>query len=63
MEPPSSLEPSAIRNEILKVFQSFRPIKEIEIKKSAIRGQYLSSKVKGQKLPVTAKKKESIRIR
>jgi glucose-6-phosphate 1-dehydrogenase len=48
MEPPSSLEPSAIRNEILKVFQSFRPIKENEIKKSAIRGQYLSSKVKGE---------------
>jgi len=48
MEPPSSLEPSAIRNEILKVFQSFRPIKENEIKKSAIRGQYLSSKIKGQ---------------
>jgi glucose-6-phosphate 1-dehydrogenase len=49
MEPPSSLEPSAIRNEILKVFQSFQPIKENEIKKSAIRGQYLSSKIKGQK--------------
>jgi len=49
MEPPSSLEPFAIRNEILKVFQSFRPIKENEIKKSAIRGQYLSSKIKGQK--------------
>ncbi|MDP3444589.1 MAG: glucose-6-phosphate dehydrogenase, partial [Ignavibacteria bacterium] len=28
MEPPSSLDPISIRNEILKVFQSFREIKE-----------------------------------
>ncbi len=27
MEPPSSLEPDAIRNEVLKVFQSFQPVK------------------------------------
>ncbi len=48
MEPPSSLEPSAIRNEILKVFQSLRPIDENEVKNSAIRGQYLSSTIKGK---------------
>lgn len=48
MEPPSSLEPLAIRNEILKVFQSFRPIKKEEVKKTAIRGQYLASTIKGE---------------
>lgn len=46
MEPPSSLEPDAIRNEILKVFQSFRPIKEEEVAKNTIRGQYVVSNVK-----------------
>jgi glucose-6-phosphate 1-dehydrogenase len=48
MESPSSLEPIAIRNEILKVFQSLRPIKNEDVKKVAIRGQYLSSKIKGE---------------
>jgi len=48
MEPPSSLEPVAIRNEILKVFQSLRPIKPEEVKTSAVRGQYISSKIKGE---------------
>jgi glucose-6-phosphate 1-dehydrogenase len=48
MEPPTSLEPSAIRNEILKVFQSFRPIKPEEVKDVTIRGQYIASKIKGE---------------
>jgi glucose-6-phosphate 1-dehydrogenase len=48
MEPPSSLEPLAIRNEILKVFQSFRPISREDVNHVAIRGQYLESKIKGE---------------
>ena len=48
MESPSSLEPIAIRNEILKVFQSLRPIKKEDVKKNAIRGQYVSSNIKRQ---------------
>ena len=51
MESPSSLEPIAIRNEILKVFQSLRPIKKEDVKNVAIRGQYLSSKIKGEHVP------------
>lgn len=51
MESPSSLEPIAIRNEILKVFQSLRPIKKEDVKNVAIRGQYLSSKIKSQQVP------------
>jgi glucose-6-phosphate 1-dehydrogenase len=48
MEPPSSLNPNAIRNEVLKVFQSFHPINEEEVAKSVIRGQYTSSRVRGE---------------
>jgi len=51
MEPPSSLQPIAIRNEILKVFQSFRPIEKEEVKNNTIRGQYLSSSIKGTTVP------------
>ena len=51
MEPPSSLEPAAIRNEILKVFQSLRPIKNEEVCKSVIRGQYVTAKIKGESVP------------
>lgn len=47
MEPPSSFASDAIRNETLKVFQSLRPIKEEEVEKFAIRGQYISSNIRG----------------
>src|SRR3989339_99660 len=50
MEPPTSLEADSIRNEILKVIQSFRPIKPEDVKSVAIRGQYIASKVKGEQL-------------
>ena len=51
MESPSSLEPVAIRNEILKVFQSLRPIKMEEVDKQTIRGQYIGSTIKNEKIP------------
>lgn len=50
MESPSSLEPMAIRNEVLKVFQSLRPIKKKDVATCSIRGQYLESTVKNKKL-------------
>jgi glucose-6-phosphate 1-dehydrogenase len=50
MEPPSSLDSNSIRNEILKVFQSLRPIKEDDVSKYVIRGQYTASKVRGQNI-------------
>ncbi|MCX6168984.1 MAG: glucose-6-phosphate dehydrogenase [Ignavibacteriales bacterium] len=50
MEPPSSQDSASIRNEILKVFQSFRPIKSEDVKNVVIRGQYLESKIKGEKV-------------
>jgi glucose-6-phosphate 1-dehydrogenase len=48
MEPPSSMNSDAIRNEILKVFQSFQPIREDEVEKYVIRGQYTASRVRGE---------------
>ncbi|MHB8904590.1 MAG: glucose-6-phosphate dehydrogenase, partial [Melioribacteraceae bacterium] len=50
MEPPSSLDSSSIRNEILKVFQSFRSLKNEDVNNVAIRGQYLESKIKGEQV-------------
>lgn len=51
MEPPASLEADSIREEIKKVFQSFRPIKKDEVAKYSIRGQYVESKIKGVEVP------------
>jgi glucose-6-phosphate 1-dehydrogenase len=48
MESPSSMNADAIRNEILKVFQSFQPISENEVEKYVIRGQYTASRVRGE---------------
>ncbi len=48
MEPPVVIEANAIRNEVLKVFQSLRPISEEEVSKYVIRGQYLESHIKNK---------------
>lgn len=48
MEPPSSLEPDAIRDEILKVLQSLRPFKDEDVAKNTIRGQYVASKINSE---------------
>lgn len=47
MEPPVVIEADAIRNEILKVFQSIRPIREEEVPEFVIRGQYIHSNTGG----------------
>lgn len=45
MEPPVVIEANAIRNELLKVFQSLRPIKEDDVPRQVIRGQYTKSHI------------------
>lgn len=50
MEPPTSLDATSIRNEILKVFQSLRPIKKNEVKKNTVRGQYVTSHIKNEEI-------------
>lgn len=51
MEPPSSMEADSIRNETMKVMQSLRPLKKEEIINQVIRGQYLSSTIRGETIP------------
>ena len=51
MEPPSSLDANAIRNEVLKVFQSLQPIREEDVEKQVIRGQYTASRIRGECVP------------
>ncbi len=50
MEPPVVIEADAIRNEIVKVFQSLRPIPENKVSKYVIRGQYSESKIRGEQI-------------
>ncbi len=50
MEPPSTFDSISIRNETLKVFQSLRQFKEEDVDKYVIRGQYISSKIKGENI-------------
>ena len=50
MEPPVDMNSNAIRNEILKVFQSLRPLNANYIKNNVIRGQYTGSTIKGEKV-------------
>lgn len=51
MEPPASLDSDAIRNETLKVFQSLKPFDKEQLDRQYIKGQYLSSKIKGESVP------------
>ena len=50
MEPPVIIEADAIRNEMLKVFQSLRPIKESEVGDFVIRGQYTQSHIGSEEI-------------
>jgi glucose-6-phosphate 1-dehydrogenase len=46
MEPPSSIASNSIRNELVKVFESLRPIRPEEVGKVSIRGQYTGAHVR-----------------
>lgn len=48
MEPPVWSDSLAIRNEMLKVFQSLRPLQEDDILNNTIRGQYTASHIRQQ---------------
>uniref|UniRef100_UPI0032170EC5 glucose-6-phosphate dehydrogenase n=1 Tax=uncultured Draconibacterium sp. TaxID=1573823 RepID=UPI0032170EC5 len=51
MEAPVVIEANAIRNEILKVFQSIRPIHENDVSRYVIRGQYTESHIGDKLIP------------
>jgi len=48
MEPPARFDSNAIRGEKVKVLEALRPIKDSAIPEQVIRGQYISSKVRGK---------------
>jgi glucose-6-phosphate 1-dehydrogenase len=50
MEPPIDLKAESIRSETIKLFRSFRPFSKKEIRNNIIRGQYLSSTIRGKKV-------------
>lgn len=50
MEPPVSLNASAIRDEKVKVLQSIRPIPLDQLEQSAVRGQYKEGFINGEKV-------------
>lgn len=50
MEPPITADATAIRNEKLKLLQSIRPIREEDISRQVIRGQYTPSLVDQQRV-------------
>jgi len=51
MEPPSSFEAFAVRNEKVKVFQSLRPIQKSEVNQMVVRGQYTKSQIQDEIIP------------
>ncbi len=51
MEPPSSLDQDAIRDEKLKVLRALKPIGPAEVKANTVRGRYTAGAIKGQAVP------------
>lgn len=50
MEPPVSFNADSFRNEVVKVYQSLKPLSKEEITNRVVRGQYLSSDVGDKQL-------------
>jgi glucose-6-phosphate 1-dehydrogenase len=51
MEPPSHFDPSAVRNEKLKVLRSLRPIGRREVATESVAGQYAAGAIAGVAVP------------
>jgi glucose-6-phosphate 1-dehydrogenase len=51
MEPPAHLEPTAVRNEKLKVLTCLRPMDEHSVGENVVIGQYISGAVHGEPVP------------
>ena len=51
MEPPSQFDPSAVRNEKIKVLRSLRPITGADAASHAIAGQYAAGAIDGRAVP------------
>jgi glucose-6-phosphate 1-dehydrogenase len=51
MEPPSQFDPSAVRNEKVKVLRSLRPIGRAEVAHETVAGQYTAGAIDGKAVP------------
>ncbi len=51
MEPPSQFDPSAVRNEKLKVLRSLRPIDAADAASHSVAGQYTAGAIEGVAVP------------
>ncbi len=51
MEPPSHFDPSAVRNEKIKVLRSLRPIRRNEVASETVAGQYTAGAIDGVAVP------------
>jgi glucose-6-phosphate 1-dehydrogenase len=51
MESPAAINADSIRDEVVKVMQSFKPLSEDDLQKNLILGQYTESDVRGKHLP------------
>ncbi|MHB8510118.1 MAG: glucose-6-phosphate dehydrogenase [Candidatus Dormibacteria bacterium] len=51
MEPPISFQADAVRDEKVKVLRSIRPIREDEVSRFAVRGQYGRGSIGGEQVP------------
>lgn len=58
MDIPSKFEASVIRNEKIKVFHSLVPILQENVSKQVVRGQYLESAIRGDKIASYRKEKK-----
>ncbi|MEX2499921.1 MAG: glucose-6-phosphate dehydrogenase [Wenzhouxiangellaceae bacterium] len=51
MEPPSHFQPTAVRNEKLKVLNSLRPISGDQLETNSVAGQYTTGAIEGKTVP------------
>ncbi|MGF1879215.1 glucose-6-phosphate dehydrogenase [Photobacterium frigidiphilum] len=51
MESPAAINADSIRDEVVKVMQSFQPLSEKDLEKNLVLGQYTDSTIRGDHLP------------
>jgi glucose-6-phosphate 1-dehydrogenase len=51
MEPPTSIDPDAVRDEKLKVLRALRPFTPVTVRDRIVRGQYRAGAIKGKAVP------------
>ena len=50
MEPPSTFNAQSVRDETMKVFEAIRPLSGRDITDSVVRGQYVASNIRGERV-------------